>query len=83
MTPDGIDRGDARKHRSFLLTARQIEVLTLAAHGRTRFEMARKLGITSATVNRHLCLAMRTLGAWNTTHAVALALHHNLIELDT
>jgi len=56
------------------LTARQREVLALAANGNTNQQIARWLGNTPDTVNKILGLAYQTLGASDRAHAVAIAL---------
>jgi len=53
------------------LTPRQLDVLGLAAEGMTYGQMARKLGIGRQTIKMHLTMSMQTLGAANTTNAVA------------
>jgi DNA-binding CsgD family transcriptional regulator len=81
MSPDRIDRGAASLQRPFCLSFRQRQVLCFAARGLTVSEIGRRLGLARQTVSKHLRLARWSLGALNTTHAVALALHHNLIEM--
>lgn len=56
------------------LTARQREVLALAANGNTNQQIARWLGNTPDTVNKILGLAYQALGASDRAHAVAIAL---------
>ena len=62
------------------LSTREREVLTWAARGKSAWETAGILGITTRTVNKHTQTAFRKLGAANRTHAVALALQQQLIE---
>jgi LuxR family quorum sensing-dependent transcriptional regulator len=64
-----------------LLTAREREVLTWAAQGKSAFEIAEILAIAKRTVDEHVQIAARKLGAANRTHAVALALRDRLIEI--
>ena len=61
------------------LTGREREVLELLAQGRQLEEIALALGIGSETVRTHLRKASDRLGATNRTHAVAIAIRHNLI----
>ncbi len=61
------------------LTGREREVLQLLAQGRQLEEIALALGIGSETVRTHLRKASDRLGATNRTHAVAIAIRHNLI----
>jgi DNA-binding CsgD family transcriptional regulator len=64
------------------LTARQLDVLRLAAQGHTNARIGAALWIDTNTVAGHLTAARRTLGAHDRTHAVALAIHHRLIHPD-
>jgi LuxR family quorum sensing-dependent transcriptional regulator len=63
-----------------LLTAREREVLTWAAHGKTAWEIGEILAISERTVNEHAQTAFRKLGAVNRTQAVAIALRDHLVE---
>ncbi|MEU0847694.1 helix-turn-helix transcriptional regulator [Streptomyces flaveolus] len=56
------------------LTARQRQVLILAANGNTNTEIAAWLGIQPNTVNHTLRRAYATLGASDRAQAVAIAL---------
>jgi DNA-binding CsgD family transcriptional regulator len=56
------------------LTARQREVLLLAANGNTNQQIADWLGITAHSVARLLAYAYRRLGAADRAQAVAIAL---------
>lgn len=62
------------------LSAREVEILTLASHGKTATDMAVSLTITERTVAFHINNIVEKLGASNKTHAVALALRQGLIE---
>ena len=63
------------------LTAREIEVLTWTARGMTAQQTGKMLSIAKRTVDEHAQNAIRKLGALNRTHAVALAVHKNLIAV--
>jgi DNA-binding CsgD family transcriptional regulator len=63
------------------LTARQREVLILAAAGCTSTQTGSRLGIRADTVARHLGEAYKVLGAQDRAHAVALAIFHGHITL--
>lgn len=63
------------------LTARQREVLLLAAAGCTAAQTGHRLGIHVTTVARHLAEVYKTLGAQDRAHAVALAIFHGHITL--
>jgi DNA-binding NarL/FixJ family response regulator len=63
-----------------LLTARQAEVLELAAKGYTNGEIAGFLSISTATVKTHLQHTYEKLGASDRASAVTLALRAELID---
>lgn len=58
---------------SNLLTAREIDVLSLVALGCTNATVGRTLGVTEATVKSYMNAAMRKLGAETRYEAVTLA----------
>ncbi len=62
------------------LTARQIEVLRLAAKGFTNQDIGRVLAISPNSVKDHLKLIYQRLGAASRSEAVATALHTVLIN---
>lgn len=62
------------------LTARQIEVLRLAAKGFTNQDIGRVLAISPNGVKDHLKLIYQRLGAASRSEAVATALHTGLIN---
>jgi LuxR family transcriptional regulator len=62
------------------LTAREIECLRLTAQGLTAKQIAHKLGRAVGTVNLHLTLAIRKLGAKNRVQAIARAAHYRLLD---
>lgn len=64
------------------LTVREVQVLTLAAHGLTDEQIARRLQLRPATVHSHMYRLRHKLGAANRAHAVALGLYLTLITLD-
>ncbi len=55
------------------LSAREVEVLTHVAHGRSNREIAEGLFISEVTVKSHLSRILRKLDATSRTHAVARA----------
>jgi DNA-binding CsgD family transcriptional regulator len=61
------------------LSAREVEILSLASHGKTAPEMSAALTISERTVAFHINNIVEKLGASNKTHAVALALRQGLI----
>ena len=68
-------------HRPFLLTPRQLEVLTLASEGLTLKGMGNRLSIKERTIRKHLHDIREKLNATNTTHAVAIGVATNLIQV--
>jgi DNA-binding NarL/FixJ family response regulator len=64
------------------LTARELEVLQLAAKGMRNREIAREIGRTEGTVKEHLKHVMEKLGAGDRTTAVTLALQRGIIHFD-
>ena len=63
------------------LTAREREVLTWIAQGKSSWEIGEILAITKRTVDEHAQVATRKLGAVNRTQAVAIALRERLLRL--
>lgn len=62
------------------LTAREIQVLQLAADGMECSHTAEKLGLSRHYVKRVRCLIFSKLGADNTPHAVALGIRQGIIQ---
>ena len=62
------------------LTDRELEVLTLAAKGKTAHQIGQVLGISKRTVDEHAKLAIRRCGAKNRAHAVAICITLGLIR---
>lgn len=58
---------------SALLSARELDCLTLAAKGEPDADAAARLGVTPRTIRFHLANAAEKLGARSRIHAVALA----------
>ena len=64
------------------LTAREREVLQLAAEGKTSGEIAARLHISHRTVENHRANVMRKLGLKNQSELVCYALRRGLITLE-
>lgn len=64
------------------LSAREIEVLQLAARGMSNSEIARELFVSATTVKAHLAHVYRKLGVGDRTAAVTTALERHIIRLD-
>lgn len=62
------------RRRISLLTARQRQVLVLAANGHTNMEIASRFGIAQRSVDSILTAAYRSLGVGDRAHAVSIAL---------
>lgn len=62
------------------LTARELEVLTLVAHGATNKEVAAELGISAKTAGRHLEHIYEKLGVTTRAGATMLALERGLLD---
>jgi DNA-binding CsgD family transcriptional regulator len=69
-----------RREPSALLTAREVEVLRLVAHGCTNREAAAEMFISEKTVARHLSNVFAKLGVRSRAAATAWAYEHGVIE---
>jgi LuxR family quorum sensing-dependent transcriptional regulator len=63
------------------LSPREREVLAWASQGKSAWEIGEILHIAKRTVDEHVQMAMRKLGAANRTHAVALAIRRRLFDI--
>jgi len=63
------------------LSAREREVLSLMAHGKSNKDIANALGITEATVKCHVGVILERLGVTDRTQAVIAALQRGLEHL--
>jgi DNA-binding NarL/FixJ family response regulator len=72
----------ARDATGDALTAREIDVLQLAARGSSNSEIAKELFVSSTTVKAHLTHIYRKLGVGDRTAAVTTALERQIIRLD-
>lgn len=64
------------------LTAREREILQLAAEGKTSSDIATRLHVSHRTVENHRANLMRKLGLQNQTELIRYALRRGLIPLD-
>jgi DNA-binding NarL/FixJ family response regulator len=62
------------------LTARELEVLTELALGRSNREIARSFGVSEKTVKTHVSAVLRKLGVQDRTQAALRALREGLVE---
>lgn len=63
------------------ITAREAEVLTWVASGKTAAEIAEITGLSQRTVNQHCENAQKRMGTNNRLHTVVEAIRHKLIML--
>ncbi|HEY3754399.1 MAG TPA: response regulator transcription factor [Pseudonocardiaceae bacterium] len=62
------------------MTARELEVLTELALGRSNREIARSFGVSEKTVKTHVSAVLRKLGVQDRTQAALHALREGLVE---
>jgi DNA-binding NarL/FixJ family response regulator len=77
-----VGRPASRPADRVALTRREVEILGLAAEGRTNPELARMLWITEQTVKFHLTNIYRKLGVSNRTEASRWAQRHGFLTHD-
>jgi PAS domain S-box-containing protein len=61
------------------LTARELEVLRLLAHGADTDAIAERLGISRHTAHNHIAAVLNKLGAHSRVEAAAYAFEHHLV----
>ena len=71
--------GLMREPAQAVLSAREVDVLTLVATGRTNADIGRELHISEATVKTHLLRAFNKLGVSDRTAAVTTAMSLGLL----
>lgn len=71
----------ATSYCASVLSPREIEVLTLSAHGKTYARIAHALCISEDAVKDHLDRIRRKLNTTNKTNSVAIAVSRGLIKL--
>jgi DNA-binding NarL/FixJ family response regulator len=72
--------GLMREPTQAVLSAREVDVLTLVAKGRTNADVGRELHISEATVKTHLLRAFNKLGVSDRTAAVTTAMSLGLLS---
>src|SRR6516225_2577287 len=65
--------------KTFGLTVRELEVVTLITEGCTNKDIAKTFGISEETVKRHLTNIFNKLGVGNRLELALFALNHNLL----
>jgi two-component system, NarL family, response regulator len=63
------------------LSAREIEILDLAAGGRRNKQIGEQLGVSEDTIKTHMSSILAKLDASDRTHAVAIAMRRGIIRL--
>lgn len=66
--------------REFGLSERQMEVLTLAAQGKTNQAIAKHLGITEGTVKLHMTAVLKALNVESRSEAILIATRMNSVS---
>ena len=66
--------------RTYGLTARELEVVTLITEGCTNKDIAKSFGISEETVKRHLTNIFNKLGVGNRLELALFALNHHLMS---
>jgi DNA-binding CsgD family transcriptional regulator len=64
----------------YKLTDRELQVISLASHGKSNEQIAQALGVEKETIKSHVKNARRKLQASNCTQAVAKCLRFGMIE---
>lgn len=72
--------GDFR-YKEHLLSAREIEVLTWAASGKSNEEIGIILTVSSETIKSHLANICRKFNVYRREHAISIALTHGIIQV--
>lgn len=73
--------GTRPRSEALTLTPAELRVLTFAASGLTKAEIAAELQVSEETVRSQTATARDRIGARNVTHAVAIAITDGLIYL--
>ena len=81
VTPGLLDRlRNTPQSSGPLLSARETQVLELAAVGLSNKKIARELGVTQTTIKNHMTSVLQKLDANDRTHAVTIALRKGWIS---
>jgi DNA-binding CsgD family transcriptional regulator len=72
----------ARRLQPQSLTARELEIVEFVANGFSAKEVAKKLGIAPATVERHTECVRTKIRARNRPHMVSLAIAMGILAIE-
>ena len=73
-------RPEGRRHAAAVtLSPRELEVLALMVEALSNKQIARRLGVTDATVKTHVSTLIAKLGVQDRVGAVVYALRHGLV----
>jgi ATP/maltotriose-dependent transcriptional regulator MalT len=78
LTTQLVDRRGVRAGTEFSLTARELDVLRLIAHGSRNRAIADELFLSVRTVERHITNLYAKIGVTSRSEAVAFALAHDI-----
>lgn len=70
-----------KQEENQMLTERQMEVLSLVAHGKTYKEVAESLYVTERTVKYHMGKILEKLHMRNRAQVIAYASHMGLVDM--
>ena len=82
FVPSEIAQSLAEHVQHVSITSRELEVLRLAAQGKSNKEIGTLLNITEGTVKTHVANVLEKLDAMDRTQAVTTALRRGLIHLE-
>lgn len=81
----GVTRSVVRQFRETdktILSKRESQILALLAYGHSNEEIGRELNIAVSTVKVYLAQILKKLGARDRTHAAAIGVQRNLINVE-
>lgn len=76
-----VDSTQSERTKLGILSARELEIFTHLAEGRSATEIADKLSRSSKTINNHRTRILQKLGLKNSTELVRLALRSGVVSV--